>query len=245
VQIGGRLTGVSALDAMGAWVLDRSPTLHVAVEPRAGRLRRDGGPVRIHWVAASGRPCSAAIVGLPDALVQTILTEPLETAVSCVDWALSTGRLDRIAWERLLLRLPKSARVIRGWVDPNSQSVLESVARVRLRARGWSVRSQVRVGDIQAIDLVVEEHVALELDGREHHEARFEEDRAKDLQITIEGRHSIRVTHRILRSSWPRVEAAILAALAARRAGDAGHSGVRPRTPRGSRQASRPKGSNS
>jgi very-short-patch-repair endonuclease len=87
------------------------------------------------------------------------------------------------------------------------------------------VRSQVRVGAFSAIDLVVEDQIALELDGRAFHEATFEADRRKDLAITIEGRHSIRISRRILRESWTDVERAIAAGLAARRHGDAGKSG--------------------
>lgn len=244
VRIGGRLTAESALDALGAWILNRSSTLHVAVEPGSSRLRHVAGDVRLHWVRPQSPSHSAAIVGLPDALVQTVLSAPLETAVSCLDWALSTGRLDRIGYERVLLRLPESARAIREWIDPRSQSVLESVARVRLASRGWAVRSQVGVGDIQSIDLVVEGHIALELDGREHHLSRFEEDRAKDLEITIEGRHSIRVTHLILRRNWARVELAIESALAARRSGDVGQSAIQPRVPTGRRRPPGVSGSN-
>ena len=79
------------------------------------------------------------------------------------------------------------------------------------------MRSQVRVGDIQSVDLVIEGHVALELDGRAHHETRFEADRRTDFAITRDGRHSIRVTASMLWNDWGDIEAAIASALAARR----------------------------
>ena len=149
-------------------------------------------------------------------MVRVALDEALEVAVPCFDWALATNRLDVIGFEAVLLRLPPAVRPIREWVDRRSQSVLESTARVRLCSRGWRVRSQVRVGDLGAIDLVIDDHVALELDGRSFHESTFETDRRKDLAIAQEGRHAIRVSTRMLRDSWSEVEGAIGAALAVR-----------------------------
>ncbi|MCU1417817.1 MAG: hypothetical protein JWP32_1991 [Schumannella sp.] len=242
VAAGGRLTGASALHVMGAWMLDPPDRLHVAVAPGA-RVVRSSVDACIHWVHSTGdSPC---VVSLVDALTQAALSEPLETVVSVFDWALHTGRLHRIDFERILLSLPAPARVLGKWVDPDSESVLESIARVRLRRRGWGVRSQVRVGELGAIDLVIEDHIALELDGREHHEKSFERDRRKDLQIVTEGRQAIRVTYSMLTRDWQGVERAIEAALAARRFGDVGGSGVKSAEPRGSRRTRRPHRDNS
>ena len=191
----------------------------------------------MHWVTRPSAS-SAAVVGLREALVRVTLDEDLETAVPCVDWALATGRLDRLGFERFLLALPVTARCIRDWVDPKSQSVLESVARVRLLRRGWEVRAQVRVGDLQAIDLVVADTIALETDGRAFHESSFETDRRKDLQITVEGRHCLRVSYSLVVTEWPLVELAIERALLARGVPVRG-SVVRRREPSGSRSSPR------
>jgi very-short-patch-repair endonuclease len=95
----------------------------------------------------------------------------------------------------------------------------------------------VRVGELGAIDLVIEDQVALELDGREFHESTFEGDRRKDVAITSEGRHPIRVSHSMVRSEWASVERAIEAALRARRHPAAtGFSGVAPDEPCGHRR---------
>jgi very-short-patch-repair endonuclease len=235
VRIGGRLTGLSALDDMGAWILRRPTGVEVAVARGSARLRRDPGAV-VHWVAERGTPSSPAVVGLGEALVRVILDHDLEVSVPCLDWALFTGRLDRIEFERLILALPKSARGIRDWVDPRSQSVLESTARVRLRRAGWTVVTQVGLRELDGwIDMVVGDGVALELDGRTYHQSTFESDRRKDLTITIEGRHSIRVSREMLIHDWKRVELAIVAALRAR--GIAQHSAISGLEPHGRRHA--------
>jgi very-short-patch-repair endonuclease len=214
-------------------MLDPPPRVEVAVPRGSSRLRPDAGAV-VHWVENRADPAQPSLVGLQEALVRVILDHDLEVSVPCIDWALATGRLERVPYERLILALPQEARCITDWVDGRAQSVLESVARVRLLRRGWRTRSQVPVGDIEAIDLVIEDHVALELDGREFHQDRFERDRLKDLRIAVEGRHSIRVSYRMLRNNWPDVERAVGVAL--RRRG-VRVSGIAPREPRGRRHA--------
>ena len=105
--------------------------------------------------------------------------------------------------------------------------------------KGWPVRSQVPVGERQSIDLVIGGVVALELDGKEHHQNSFEADRRKDMRITIEGRHPIRVTYSMLLGRWPLVESAIAAALRSRGLGHLQNSVVPPPEPRGTRYAPR------
>lgn len=235
VAIGGRLTGVSALHEMGAWMLRPPAVLHVSVPRNAARLRTfDATGFTIHWEPDRENPHSPALCGLRQALTRAALDEDLEVSVPCFDWAFATGRLDRFDFEQVIAKLPRSARVIRDWVDPRSQSVLESVARVRLLRKGWAVRSQVLLPDLRSIDLVVEDHVGLELDGRKYHESRFEADRSKDLAIAIDGRHAIRVSARQVYVGWDEVEAAVEAALAAR---GRATSGIPPAKPFGRKVA--------
>lgn len=220
VRVGGRLTGISAVIQAGGWVLGAHP-LHVSVPENAGRLRsqrnrrvrfdmseRDG--VVLHWegprVVERG---SATSAHLEDALYRVILDEDLETAVAALDWALRTNGLGRIAFEQLMLRLPADCRVIRDWVDPACDSLPESLARTRLRLRGHSVESQVRVGDLERIDLVVDECVGVEADGEEFHLTRFEHDRRKDASILVAGLFPVRPSARMIFFGWERVVLAI------------------------------------
>jgi very-short-patch-repair endonuclease len=224
VRVGGRLTGISALAAMGAWVLS-TPELHVSVPANAARLRSQWDRrarlnvastrgVRLHWeqpdVAARGTSVS---VGLVDALYRAVLDEDLETAVAVIDWALRTGQLDEIDFERLIAALPANRRHIREWVDWLCDSLPESLSRTRLRLAGHHVVSQVAVGDLESIDLVVDDIVALEIDGDEHHRERFEKDRNKDMTITMARLHVLRPSARMVFRNWGRVAAAIEVAL--------------------------------
>jgi len=228
VRVGGRLTGISAVIALGGWVFGRH-SLHVSVHDNAARLRtpwnrhirikgrRIDGLV-LHWddaaVASRG---DATMVDLRDALLRVVLDEELETAVAALDWALHTGRIDQIDFADIIHALPVRLRWIRDWVDERSQALTESLARVRLRQSGHDVVSQVALGDLQQIDLVIDDLVGFEVDGEEHHRDTFESDRSKDLDIAASHLHNIRPSARQVFFEWPRVLLAVETAIADRR----------------------------
>ena len=240
IRVGGRLTGISAVIQAGGWVLGEHP-LHVAVPANAARLRsqenrrvrfdtsKPGGVV-LHWDAIEvGERGPVSSVGLSDALYRVVLNESLETAVAALDWALRTQALDQIDFEQLLLRLPQDCRPIGNWVDGACDSLPESLVRTRLRLRGHVVVSQVTRGDAKHIDLVVDDCVAVEADGEEHHAHRFDHDRRKDIHITIERLHVIRPTALMIFYEWDLVLLAIETAISERHPDRAiGNSGYDP-----------------
>ncbi|MEO7007071.1 MAG: hypothetical protein ABI275_03700 [Terrimesophilobacter sp.] len=225
-RVGGRLTGISALIELGCWNWQDHP-LHVSVPRRAARLRKQWDrfsrltpaprtDVVVHWdddgVVSRG---GTQLVSLSDAYVRVVLDESFEIAVAALDWGFKSGVLDRRGLEEILLALPHDAQMIRNWVDTRCDSILESIARTRLRLRGFLVTSQVPVGTLERIDLVIEDIVALETDGKDHL-GRFEKDRRKDLSITIEGRHPLRATYSMVRYDFDRLVEAIEHAIVSR-----------------------------
>jgi len=228
IRVGGRLTGLSALNDYGAWS-PRSPLLHVSVPRTVSRLRmqhdrhvlrssltRDG--VVLHYetpeVLASG---DRYRVGLTHALEACILDETDEVAVAALDWAVRQESFDRLELVSLLSRLPLHKRGIGRLVDASSESYLESVARVRLSKAGFDVETQVDVDGRWRVDIVIAGWLALELDGEQFHAGRFEEDRARDLELTVRGYHVLRFSYRQVMGDWDRVVATIRAALTASR----------------------------
>ncbi len=227
VRVGGRLTGISAIAARGGWVLSDHP-LHVAVNENAARLRtahnrhqklnvRSTGGVVLHWESREQTESGTAVsVGLLDALERIVLDEGLEVAVAAIDWALHSCQLDIVDFESLILRLPLERRGIRDWVDPQCESLPESLARTRLRLGGHSVTTQHPMLDGRRIDLVVDGVVAIEVDGDEHHRERFEADRSKDIDITLMNLHALRPSARAVFRRWDHFERAVEMAIAAR-----------------------------
>jgi very-short-patch-repair endonuclease len=223
-RVGGRLTGISAIAAMGGWVLGEHP-LHVAVPRNAARLRSqwdrhermrypESGGVIVHWDSGGHDTGSAHTVSLMTALRDLFLDENFEEAVAALDWAMHTGLFDEIDLHRLIRALPADFAELADWADIDCESLPESLGRTRMRLRGHAVRSQVDLTSGERLDLVVDECVGLETDGEQFHRDRFERDRLKDLAIAIDGYHGIRVSARTVFHAWPLAEAAIEAALA-------------------------------
>jgi very-short-patch-repair endonuclease len=224
MRVGGRLTGISAVSALGGWVLGRHP-LHVAVPVNAARLRTqwrrdlrraDARPdgVVVHWVApAHDRGSSSGRVDLIEAIELVCRIETAEQAIAVLDWVRRTGRLDRIELAELRERLGPRRWLVDASTD-DCDSLPESLARTRLRAAGVQVSTQVAFADgLERIDLVLEGAVAIEVDGDEHHRERFEEDRARDLAITRVGLHAVRPSARRVFGHWPEVQDAAVRAL--------------------------------
>ena len=227
VRVGGRLTGISAIIALGGWVLARHP-LHVSLHDNAARLRTPWNRhIRIKGRRIPGlvlrwdgddvaRRGSATSVDLLDALVRVVIDEEFETAVAALDWALHFGWIDWMDFDAIISRLPKRLRKIQHWVDANCESLPESLARVRIRQAGYDVVSQVWLGDQWRIDLVIAGCVGFEVDGKAYHLETFEADRSKDLDIAASHLHNIRVSANQVFNEWPRVMRAIEAAIADR-----------------------------
>ena len=216
VRVGGRLTGISALIAMGAWVLDTDQPLHVSVHDNAARLRSQINRrvrfdaeqmpgVVLHWDAIDVAERGTAVsVGLTDALFRVIVDEPLEVAVACLDWALHTRVLRRFEFRRLIRSLPVEYRYVEEFVDGACESLPESLSKTRLKLRGHRVTTQVRLPDGKRIDLVVDDIVGLETDGREFHVDAFEIDRSKDIDIILADYLPMRVSAHMVFHDWNR-----------------------------------------
>lgn len=241
VRVGGRLTGISAIEAMGGWVEGPHP-LHVSVNENASRLRTQQDRHRrinveapagvvLHWESRDvGDRGTAMSVALRDALHRVICDESLEVAIAALDWAMHSGRVDEFDIEALMLGVPRSRRIPGGWLDVKCESLPESLARTRLRLEGYRVESQVLLKTGEPLDLVVEGFAGIEVDGREFHENRFLRDRRKDLHATVEEFHVLRPAAVSVFSEWPLVLAAVQAAVSARQPPAVfGNSGVRGR----------------
>jgi hypothetical protein len=224
VRVGGRLTGISAIIAAGGWVLGKH-SLHVSIPQNAARLRSQRNRrvrfdttkrqnVVLHWDDADlGDRGTTMVVALLDALYRVVLDESFETAIAALDWALHTRQIDDDDLNALVNRLPAEFRSLRDWVDADCESLPESLSRTRLRLRGHFVVTQVPLGDTKRIDLVVDGCVAIETDGKKFHLERFDYDRHKDVEITIERLHGLRASAVMVFYDWELVELAIETAL--------------------------------
>jgi very-short-patch-repair endonuclease len=97
-----------------------------------------------------------------------------------------------------------------GRMVDDSGSGLETIARLRLQRAGHRVETQAGVPGLGHQDLLIDDCVALEIDGPEWHgETQFETDRERDLHAARLGRRTIRLTPRHVLTSWPDAMTAI------------------------------------
>jgi hypothetical protein len=225
VRVGGRLMGASALFHLGGWMWSRPARVCVSVAPNAARLRRCGRS-RVVWDPVDVRERGdVAVVSVADALVRAVLEEDFETAVALCDWALHQERVTADEFAEVIARLPSDARGIADWVDADSESILESVVRTRLRRAGFHVTSQVPVGFGRHTDLVVNGVLGVETDGRRWHAHRFDADVGKDMATLVRGRIPVHLSYELITQEWETVLAAIEAGVLMHREGTAAGPG--------------------
>jgi hypothetical protein len=240
IRIGGRLSGTALLALSGAWLWSEPPVT-VVVPSNASRLRPRHGATVV-WRAPRARLSSAPADAVPpwadsfeEALVQAVLELPFDEAVALLDWTLVTGRLTRAELSDAFAGVPASQTAVLDWVDPASESFIESLVRATFGALGHSVTVQVSVaaGDARRIDVVVDDVAAIELDGRAFHADSFDRDREKDIAVVMAGRISLRCGYRMVRDERENMIHAVHAllrrtravSLAARRCRRTGHAG--------------------
>lgn len=217
VSLGGRVTGAAALRLHGAWMWG-DPPLAVSLPAHLGRTAVTLEGVRVHWDPREVQDRGGyGVVDLLDAYPHAVRAVAFDEAVALLDWGIRSGALDSVDLFRATDGVPRRSSGLPEWTDDGCQSFLESIVRTRMRQSGHRTRTQVRVEPGRFIDIVVDDVVAIEVDGREHHESTFESDRVKDLAITVEGRHCIRVSRTMIQSRWPEILAAVESALDMRR----------------------------
>ncbi|MCU1547070.1 MAG: hypothetical protein JWO29_21, partial [Arthrobacter sp.] len=160
---------VTAAHFRGLWVLDAPGVPHVALT---------------HSRSYPGFVChrSAAAPTLMDSVVQSLRCLPeldglviAESAVVLKELPLSGLR------QRLDGRNDARERRIVAGIVPQSQSIIECMARYLLRRAGFHVESQVNIPGMGHLDLMVDGRLGIETDGAGFHmdRASFEEDRRR------------------------------------------------------------------
>jgi very-short-patch-repair endonuclease len=223
-RVGGVVTASTAAAELRLWT-PPDARLHVAVPRGAGRLHDPDDPalpfrrrpdVCIHW-SDDLRPASLPRRVAPSPLV-------VEHALSCLPPAWAIAVLDSALHDRLLGRdelrsvvaaLPPRLAAVARCADGSSESGLESIARYLLRLAGLKVETQVNVAGVGRVDLLVEGHLILELDGYIWHgdEEAFERDHRRDLAAALNRYRVLRFTYKQVMEDWDSVYAAVVAAL--------------------------------
>lgn len=160
---------VSAAELAGLWVMDAPQFPHVAVP---------------HSRKYEGFIChrSAAPPTLTDSVIQALRCLPDLDGLVIAESAVALGKLPLTTLRmRLAGRNDARERWLVSRIVPQSQSIIECIARHLLREAGFHVESQVHIPGMGHLDLMVDGRLGIETDGAGFHmdKPSFEEDRRR------------------------------------------------------------------
>ena len=194
----GTVSCVSLCDSFGLPLLCKSVKAHVLVPVSRGLASTDVRPAR--RVVLHRRPVALAdLEANPIAVAIDVASLCVDryAQLALVDAALKAGQLQR-ADVHGFRHTPLAQRLwLADLCDHESQSIMESYARVWLAEAGFMVQPQLVVKPRGHRDLLVEGCVVVDLDGWATHgnKVAFREDRALDRFAIHDGKVTLRYTY--------------------------------------------------
>ena len=208
MRLGGRISCVSALALHGGW-LPPDAGLHVGFPSHASgrRLARRGAPDGLvtHWHPKAAATGSAyAVTPVEHAIADLLVCQPPAFIVATLDSLLHRRVVQRNRVGALVLQGPVQLHHLAGRLDGGSGSGIESIVRFGLRAAGIDARIQVVVRDRFRVDVLIDDWLVLELDGRSTHaqEQAFTADRRREATIMRDGRIVLRFAYAAVLYEW-------------------------------------------
>lgn len=204
VSAGGVLSCVSALRLCRVWIPDSE--LHIRYSARA---RRSHPGVRSCHPHRLDPPVLAAIDPIEIAAASAANCLDAEGLVIVLDSMLNKRIIDMAA-ARSIVAASRFARLnLAERCDPKSESGTETMIRLRLRAAGIHLRTQVSIPGVGRVDLLVGNRLIIEADSREHHLSKYQSDRTRDRVAIGLGYLVIRLTYEDVVHRWDAVFADI------------------------------------
>ncbi|HEU0181455.1 MAG TPA: DUF559 domain-containing protein [Agromyces mariniharenae] len=222
VRVGGALTAGSVAKSRGLWLL-HDPLLHVRVPSSAARLRSPDDATapldrEAHTVCVHYRPRAATAMlgdrpgrdGLTRSIAEMFRCAGIVPAMVALESALNRGELPMQAVESIRTLAPAWASRPIEQACPDSDSGLETIARLLLHRMRVPVRTQVHFAGVRRVDLLVGDRLIIELDGRTFHsDEDFENDRKQDLELALRGYLVVRLSYRMVIEDWDRTHRAV------------------------------------
>lgn len=206
VRLGGALTCTNALRRHGVTLLWESKRAHIAIRRGFTSANKSTRGVHFHYGHQHAVSESTAPVdSVPRAIDAAGRCLPPRAHLVAVDSALNQGlvRPDQVlAWTT-------STRERRDWIlghmDGRAESAGETLARLDLAERDLATHPQRYFDGVGRVDLVAEDKVIVEVDGRAFHTdpEQFKRDRRRDRKLGSLGYKVQRFAHTELTQAQP------------------------------------------
>ncbi|MGN6443872.1 DUF559 domain-containing protein [Amnibacterium sp.] len=206
--LGGRISCVSSLALHGGW-LPPDPGLHVGFPSHASgrRMARRTAPegTVAHWHPKDAATGSAyAVTPIDHAIADLLVCQPPAFVVATLDSLLHKRVVQRNRVGALILAGPQRRHHLASRLTAASGSGIESIVRFGLSAAGIHGRIQVVVRGAYRVDVIIDDWLVLELDGRDTHaqEKAFTADRRREATIMRDGRIVLRFSYAMVMYEW-------------------------------------------
>lgn len=207
VRLGGALSCVSALRKHRLWVPPGYDRAHV-------RTSKYGKQHLVRSCQGPGRPVpvETALDPFPIALGCAFRCMTAEDWIAVCDSVLNTFKLTVPQLQFEMGAISRPMYDLMEKCDRRSQSGTESLARLRLRAAGFSVVVQPGVFSVGWVDLRIG-RLLIECDSEQHHTslANYRNDRRRDRNALVDGWMTMRLTYDDVLYGWDEVMADIRA----------------------------------
>ncbi|MDN3495582.1 type IV toxin-antitoxin system AbiEi family antitoxin domain-containing protein [Planococcus sp. APC 4015] len=213
---GGELACVSALRALGVWVLDPPGRPHVWLGTK-GRVHAHGGCRCIDHHDAGH--ATFGVTGLSLALVQASRCAGEECFFVAYESAWNKGLIDRAERDWIRRSVPARYKRLVDLARADADSGLESLLRLRLSRLGIALDCQVSIAGVGRVDFVAAGRLIIEVDGEQNHgsASHRHKDLVRDAAAAALGYATLRFDYALVVHDWPTVERAVLARLQALR----------------------------
>jgi very-short-patch-repair endonuclease len=209
MRMGGRLGCASALRVHGAWCPPLTGT-HLQLPSHASgrRMARTAFPddVTVHWHGKDDATGSAfPIAPVELAVPQMLACQPPHLAVAVLDSLLHRRLVSPNRLDALIAAGPHRMRFLAEHLEPRSEDGLESIIRFGLAMTGIATEIQVVLRSHDRLDLLVDDWLVLEADGRETHavESAFTRDRVRAARLMRNGRQVVQFAYATVMYDFP------------------------------------------
>jgi len=208
-SLGGRVTCVSALTQWGVWCVD-DRRLHLSVPLSASRLPSHRSLV-VHYSRHAGERTST-FDDIVHSISHAFSCQSRENVIVAINSALNQGLIGRDELAAIQRLVAAKYWPYFNFIDAQCESGLETKCLLRLRALGIKCRTQVYIGGVGRVDVLVGDRLVVETDGIAYHSGDdVKRDRRRDLALHRLGYVVLRVDYGQVMNEWDMVEAVIRA----------------------------------
>ncbi|AYG04197.1 endonuclease domain-containing protein [Gryllotalpicola protaetiae] len=206
VRLGSRLACVSAALHRGLWAID-DEKFHVAPRALNSHAAPDEvtPPAVLHWTRHPVDPVGDlfALESVVNMLMHVAKCQPVEYAVAVFDSAVRQGQIHIDELRALAKVYGGRFRRVVALTSTQSDSGIESIARVRLFWAGIATREQVKI-DGHPVDLLIGDRLIIQLDGKQHltDPVQLARDRAQDRRLKRMGYTVLRYGYAEVIFAW-------------------------------------------